>query len=80
MILASLCQLRLFVLGQEVVSAVPEWDGGDWFVGLKVLRRWSCQKVTSGSFFESWVVCEEILQQPWRRLACTVNTLALLVE
>jgi hypothetical protein len=51
------------------VAAVPEGHGGDCRGFGVVRRRGACQQVAAGAFFVSRVVCEEVLEQPRRRLA-----------
>lgn len=63
----------LLVLCEEVVSAVPKGHGGNGWSICIVLRRGAGQQVAAGALFMAGVVCEEVLEEPWRCLACTAR-------
>jgi hypothetical protein len=50
-----------------------------WFLGVMV-RWWGREEVPSGSFFVAGIICEEVLEQPRRCLACAVLWLAGVVS
>lgn len=63
----------LLVLCEEVVPTVPKGHGGDGWSICIVLRRGAGQQVAAGALFMTGVVCEEVLEEPWRCLACTAQ-------
>lgn len=67
--LASWRQQTLVIFSNERMSAVATRDCWDSVSAGSVLGRGAGQKVAIGSVFAAWIVCEEVLEQPWRCLA-----------
>jgi len=58
------------------MSAVASRNRGDAVSTGGMLRRGAGEKVAACAFFAAGIICEKVLEQPWRCLACGDSLLA----
>jgi hypothetical protein len=65
----------LFLFLYERMSAVASRNRGDAVSTGGMLGRGAGEKVAACAFFAAGIICEEVLKQPWRCLACNDSML-----
>lgn len=58
------------------MSAVASGDRGDAVSTGSMFGRGAGKKVAACAFFAARIICEKVLEQPWRCLACGDSSLA----